>query len=181
MTLHEQIEQEIVQWIKNFIVVPNDFYDGKFAPCPYAQAAMLARAVDVAVWRSGDPRLFIREQASTMRDSAGIQTRVIVFPPRIQWSLGISDYVDTLNTELISSDTFLNTGIAKTTKSSYPGSAEQPYFIVVVNSLTAVLRGAKSLQKTNYYDKWPASHRKIVVERRAEMAERYGKLKGMRG
>ncbi|MCJ2070907.1 hypothetical protein MKK75_19285 [Methylobacterium sp. J-030] len=180
MTLHEQIEQEIVQWIKEFIVVPNDFYDGKFAPCPYAQAAMLARAVDVAVWQSGDPRRFIREQASSMRDSAGIQTRVIVFPPRVQWSLGISDYVDTLNTELISSDTFLNTGIAKTTTSLYPGSAEQPYFIVVVNSLTAVLRGAKSLQKTNYYDKWPASHRKIVVDRRADMAKRYGRSKDAR-
>ena len=180
MTLHEQIEQEIMQWMKEFIVVPNEFYDGKFAPCPYAQAALLARAVDVAVWQSGDPRRFIREQASTMRDSAGIQTRVIVFPPRVQWSLGISDFVDTLNTELIPDDTFLNTGVAKTTKSLYPGSADQPYFIVVVNSLTAVLRGAKSLQKTNYYDKWPSSHRRIVVDRRADMAERYRKSRDPR-
>ena len=180
MTLHEQIEQEIVKWIKEFIVVPNDFYDGKFAPCPYAQAAMLARAVDVAVWRSGDPRLFICDQASTMRDTAGIQTRVIVFPPRVQWSLGISDYVDTLNTKLISKDIFLNTGVAKTTKSLYPGSADQPYFIVVVNSLDAVLRGAKSLLKTNYYNKWPPSHVNLVVQRRADMAERYGNPKGGR-
>ncbi|MEL6061411.1 MULTISPECIES: hypothetical protein [unclassified Methylobacterium] len=180
MTLHEQIEKEIMQWIKEFIVVPNEFYDGKFAPCPYAHAALLARAVDVAVWRSGDPRHFIREQASTMRDSAGIQTRVIVFPPRVQWSLGISDFVDTLNTELIPGDTFLNTGVAKTTNSLYPGSAGQPYFIVVVNSLAAVLRGAKSLQKTNYYDKWPAAHRRIVVDRRADLAERYKQSKDTR-
>lgn len=180
MTLHEQIEQEIVQWIKEFIVVPNDFYDGKFAPCPYAQAAMLARAVDVVVWQSGDPRRFIREKAFNMRSSANVQTRVIVFPPRVQWSLGISDYVDALNTELIADDTFLNTGIAQKTKSRYPGSIGKPYFIVVVNSLAAVLKGAKSLSKTNYYDKWPATHVKLVVERRAEMAERYGRPKDVR-
>lgn len=179
MLLHEQIEADIIKWIQEFIVVPNEFYDGKFAPCPYAQAAMLARAVDVAVWQAGDPRLFIRDKASTMRQSAGIQTRVIVFPPRIQLSLGISDFVDGLNTQLIADDIFLNTGIAQTTKSLYPGSGNKPYFIVVVNSLQAVLRGAKSLQKTNYYSKWPASHLRIVVERRADLAKRYGKPKGV--
>ncbi|MCJ2054460.1 hypothetical protein [Methylobacterium sp. J-070] len=177
MLFRDEIETDIINWIREFIVVPNEFYDGKFAPCPYAQAAMSARAVDVAVWEAGDPRLFIREKASTMRQAPKIQTRVIVFPPRIQWSLGVSEYIDTLNTELIAEDLFLNTGVAKTTKSLYPGSGNKPYFIVVVNSLNAVLRGAKSLQKTNFYDKWPASHLKIVVERRANLAARYGKSK----
>jgi len=175
--IYQQIEADILKWIQEFIVVPNEFYDGKFAPCPYAQAAMLARAVDVAVWQAGDPRAFIRDKASTMRQSGKIQTRVIVFPPRIQFSLGISEFVDGLNTELIADDIFLNTGIAKTSISIYPGSANKPYFIVVVNSLNAVLRGAKSLLKTNYYDKWPTSHLKIVVERRADLARRYGKSK----
>ena len=180
MQLCEQIEKDVINWINEFIAVPNEFYDGKFAPCPYARAAMLARAVDVAVWDSGDPRLFIREKASTMRDSEAIQTRVIVFPPRVQWSLGISEYVDTLNTELIAQNIFLNTGIAKSTRSLFGGSQGKPYFIVVVNSLSEVLRGAKSLQRTNFYDKWPASHRELVVERRADMARRFGKSKDER-
>ena len=180
MLLREQIENEITNWINEFITVPNAFYDGKFAPCPYARAAMSARAVDVAAWEAGDPRLFIREKASTMRDSGKIQTRVIVFPPRVQWSLGISEHVDTLNTELIADNIFLNTGVAKSTRSLYPGSGDRPYFIVVVNTLSEVLRGAKSLQKTTFYDKWPASHLELVVERRADMAERYGKPKDVR-
>jgi hypothetical protein len=76
--------------------------------------------------------------------------------------------------ELIPDNVFLNTGIAKTTISRYPGSGENPYFIVVANSLAAVLDGAKSLAKSDYYKDWPEEHYKIVVERRARLAERYG-------
>lgn len=174
MSLHDQIEQDVVTWIDTFIATPNAFYDGKFAPCPYARGAITAGTVDVAAWRAGDPRLFIKEQAFNMRDMGKIQTRVLIFPPRVQSSLGISEYVDTLNMELISDNIFLNTGVAKSTKSLYSGSGDKPYFMVVVNTLSEVLRGAKSLQKTKFYANWPAPHYQLVVERRASMAERYG-------
>ena len=175
MSLYEQIERDVVTWIDQFIATPNEFYHGKFAPCPYARGAITAGTVDVAVWRAGDPRLFIKEQALAMRGSGNIQTRVIVFPPRVQSSLGISEYVDTLNMELIADNIFLNTGVTKSIPSRYPGSGDKPYFMVVVNTLSEVLRGAKSLQKTKFYANWPAPHYRLVVERRASMAERYGK------
>ena len=63
-------------------------------------------------------------------------------------------------------------------KSRYPGSADnEPYFIVVANRLDAVLSGAESLERTDYYKNWPREQYKLVVERRARMAQLYGQKK----
>jgi len=174
MSLQEEIVADLWKWIHEFVTVPNEFYKFKFAPCPYAKMAVTDKAVDVLAWESGDVRKFIREAAEGMRDAPHLTTRVMGFPPRTQFAWGISEYVETLNMELIPDNVFLNTGIAKTTISRYPGSGEEPYFIVVANSLAAVLDGAKSLAKSDYYKDWPEEHYKIVVERRARLAERYG-------
>lgn len=173
MSMYDEINQDIWNWFDEFVTVPNEFYDNKFPPCPYARAALMRETVDVAVWESGDVRGFIRQQAMDMRDSPKLTTRVMAFPPRTQYAWGISEFVETLNAEMIPDNVFLNTGIAKTTVSRYPGSSDKPYFIVVANSLDAVLKGAKSLEKSNYYKDWPTSHYEIVVERRARLAQRY--------
>ena len=178
MSLQEEVVADLWKWIREFVTVPNEFYNNKFAPCPYADMAVRTKAVDVVAWESGDVRAFIREKAEGMRDAPNLTTRVMGFPPRTQFAWGISEYVESLNTELISDNVFLNTGIAKTTISRYPGSGESPYFIVVANSLAAVLDGAKSLAKSDYYKDWPKEHYEIVVERRARLAERYGKRVG---
>jgi hypothetical protein len=174
MSIHDEIDQDVWTWIREFVAVPNEFYDNKFPPCPYAFKAVMGETVDVAVWQSGDVRSFIRQKAVEMRDSPKLTTRVMAFPPRTQWAWGISEYVETLNTELIPDNVFLNTGVTKTVKSRYPGSSGEPYFIVVANSLDAVLKGAEALDRTDYYKDWPRSHYEIVVERRARMAKRYG-------
>lgn len=170
---YDKITQDIWTWIREFVAVRNEFYHYKFPPCPYARAALVAETVDVAAWRSGDVRPFIREQAMDMCAAPELTTRVIAFPPRTQYAWGISDFVEMLNAELIPDNIFLNTGVAKTTVSRYPGSSGKPYFIVVANSLDAVLKGAKSLEKTNYYNDWPREHFELVVERRARLAKRY--------
>ncbi len=172
--LYAAIDKDIWAWINQFVTVPNEFYNDKFPPCPYAKQAVLAKTVDVAVWRSGDVRPFIRERSVGMRDDPKLTTRVMAFPPRIQWEWGINDYVENLNAELIRDNVFLNTGVAKTSTSRYPGSGGKPYFIVVANSLAAVLSGSESLKRTDYYKDWPKAHYEIVVERRARMAKRYG-------
>jgi hypothetical protein len=174
MPLQEEVVADLWKWIHEFVTVPNEFYNFKFAPCPYAKMAVTDKAVDVAAWESGDVRKFIREKAEGMRDAPNLTTRVMGFPPRTQFAWGISEFVESLNMELIPDNVFLNTGIAKTTISRYSGSGENPYFIVVANSLAAVLDGAKSLAKSDYYKDWPKEHYQIVVERRARLAERYG-------
>ena len=173
--LSEAVECDVWTWIADFLTVPNDFYHGKFAPCPYARGAVKDGAVDVVAWRSGNLRDFIRVQAEDMRDASHLTTRVMVFPPRIQFTWGLSDYIESLNMALVSGDVFLNTGVAKETVSRYPNSKNAPYFIVVANSLDAVLKGADALQRTRYYENWPSVHFDLVVERRAKFAARYGK------
>jgi len=170
----EVIEADVWTWMREFVAVKNDFYGAKFPPCPFALRALMLGTVDVAVWRSGDARPFIRQQAEDMRGSPTLTTRVMAFPPRMQFAWGISDFVESLNAELIARNVFLNTGVAKTTTSRYLGSLGKPYFIVVANSLAAVLDGADALKRTDYYADWPQSHFEIVVGRRERMARRYG-------
>ena len=168
------IEADVWVWMREFVAVKNEFYNAKFPPCPFAQKALLQQTVDVAVWQSGDVRAFIRTYAEGMRDTPKLTTRVMVFPPRVQHAWGVSDFVESLNRELIADNIFLNTGVTKSTVSRYPGSLGNPYFIVVANSLDAVLLGSESLQRTDYYADWPKTHYEIVVERRAKMAARFG-------
>src|SRR5690349_10180976 len=79
MALYDDIEQDIWTWMRGFVAVPNDFYEGKFPPCPFAYRALVSETVDVPVWQSGDVRLFIREQAKAMRDKPKLTTRVMAF------------------------------------------------------------------------------------------------------
>lgn len=174
-TLHDEIIQDIWTWIRSFVAVRNEFYGGRFPPCPYAQSALSAMSVDVSAWETGDVRSLIRQKSLEMRDAPHLTTRVIAFPPRTQLAFGISEYLETLNAELIPDNIFLNAGISKTIKSRYPGSNNAPYFIVIANSLDAVIKGAALLQRTEYYKDWPRSHFELVVERRVRMASRYGK------
>ena len=170
------VEQDIWNWIRSFVASPSEFYDGKFAPCPYARKALMNGTVDIRVWRTGDVRKFIKQQATEVRDTPKLTTRVMAFPPTVQFQWGISEFVESVNAELIADNVFLNTGVTKTMRSRFPGPAtNDPYFIVVANSLDAVLAGCEALKKTDYYKNWPAEHYKLVVERRARMAERYGR------
>jgi hypothetical protein len=131
--------------------------------------------VDVLVWQAGDVRRFIQDNPAAMRETPTLTTRVMVFPPKTQFQWGLNDFVEGLNAKLIASNVFLNTGVAKSTHSRYPGPrSREPYFIVIANSLQAVLDGCEALKKTDYYKDWPQEHYAHVVERREQMARRYG-------
>jgi hypothetical protein len=175
-TLLDDIHQDIWTWLNGFVSVKNSFYDGKFAPCPFARAAIVTSKVDVKVYLRGDVRTFIRANAIDLRDTGELSTRVMAFPPRIQGQWGIDDFIESVNAELIRDDIFLNPGVTKTLKSRYPGSPpDAPYYIVVANRLEAVLSGSDALQRTTFYAKWPKEQYELVVERRDRMAKRYGK------
>ncbi|MBX7165041.1 MAG: hypothetical protein K1X74_01710 [Pirellulales bacterium] len=177
--LREQIEQDLWDWVHNFVNAKNAFYDYKFPPCPFAKQAIQQKTLAVEVWESGNVREFIRSCADKVRLSPTLTTLVMAFPPRTKFAWGLTDYVESLNAEMICDDVFLNTGEAKTTVSRYPGSPpNEPYFIVIANSLEAVLQGCEALKKTDYYKDWPAEHYALVVERRQRMYEKYGRKPG---
>jgi len=136
----ESIERDIWDWISGFVTVKSPFYKGRFAPCPYAVGAVHSKSVDVVAWSSGSFTKFIRRNAERMRDLPHLTTRVMAFPPRAQSAWGLTPFVESLNAELIPHNIFLNTGVAKTTLSRYPGSNGAPYFVVIANSLDAVLK-----------------------------------------
>jgi hypothetical protein len=173
-SVHQAVEQDIWRWIAEFVTVPHGDGRSNFPPCPYARQAVLAGTVDVKVLLAGDVRGFMHDHAMALRDNPALTTRVMTFPPRTRWHWGISDYVETLNATLIPDNVFLNTGVARTTRSRYPGADSRPYFIVVANRLDAVLEGCESLKATHYYEGWPAAHYRLVVERRARMVRLYG-------
>lgn len=168
-----EIEADIWVWMREFVSIRNEFYGAKFAPCPFAQRALTLKTVDVVVWESGHVREFVGFAARAMRNQPHLSTRVIVLPPRVQDAWGFTDFVESLNAELIPHNVFLNTGVAKTTTSRYPGSAGRPYFMVVANGLQAVLQGSEQLQRTDYYQDWPSTQVDIVVGRRSRMAVLY--------
>jgi hypothetical protein len=173
--LFDAIHHDIWTWLHTFVTVNNSAYRGKFAPCPYARAAVGADRVDVKVYEKGDVRAFIRAMSFDLRDNDKLSTRVIALPPRVQAQWGISEFVEKLNTELIADNVFLNTGVTKTMTSRYPGSPKDAlYFIVVANRLDAVLSGSEALHRTDYYATWPREQYELVVERRERMAKIYG-------
>lgn len=170
------VERDVWQWLDQFVAAKNAFYGGKFAPCPYARSAMLGGQVDVTVYAGGDVRGYIRAKSNELRDTPKLSTRVMAFPPRIQWQWGLTDFVETLNVELIGDNVFLNTGVTKSMPSRHPGvTGGSPYFIVVANRLDAVLAGSAALQRTAYYCDWPREQYELVVERRDRLVANYGK------
>jgi hypothetical protein len=175
---HDEIASDIWGWIHEFITVPNAFYQGKFAPCPFARQALSGQTVDVAVWRSGGVRQFIRRHAFGMLEERKLTTRVMVLPPRPAPAFSLQKFVDDLNRNLIPENVFLNPGLAKGTRSRYPQSPHGPYSIVVANDLGAVLRGSEALHRTEYYDRWPEAQYEFVVRRRAGLAARFSRRPG---
>ena len=176
--LEDLVHADIWNWLTSFVSARNSFYNGKFAPCPYARTAILQAQVDVAVYSRGNAFDYIRERSLELRDTARLSTRVMAFAPRFQWRWGMTEFVERLNAELISDNVFLNTGITKTMPSRHPGAEAAPYFIVVANRLDAVLAGADALKRTAFYRDWPPEQFELVVQRRERMARQYGRRGG---
>ena len=71
---YQQVEQDIWAWISDFVTAKNEFYNYKFAPCPYARQAVVSKTVDVQVWQFGNVREFIKDNAGSRYGTASRQT-----------------------------------------------------------------------------------------------------------
>ena len=116
----------------------------------------------------GDVRAFIRAGAMGMRDNPDLTTRVLAFPPRVELQTGINAFVDSFNEKMIPDNVFMNTGVARTTSSRYPGpDFKKPYFIVVAEQPGAGAGWLRDAEADAVLD-WPKEHYGIVVERRPD-------------
>lgn len=168
-----KIETDVWHWLENYIEVKNEFYDYKFPPCPFAKAARLSGLVIVKSFKNKSVRNFINDQTTDLIEEKKYSVLIMVFPPRIAWSIGLKHYIKKLNQTLIPQDFYAQYGTAINTSSQYTGFFNQgPYFIIIVNKLSDVLDGHMSLLKTDYYTPWDDFHYEEVVVRRQQAYEK---------
>lgn len=173
-----QVEQDIWKWFQEYVEANHEFYDYKFPPCPYAKAARLRGSVDVVAYESGNIKQFIRTNVQNLinKTDKKITQRALIFPPRIRHTIGLKKFLHKLNVEIVPQNLYIQFGQALETKSIYPGFFNSGcYFMILINVLSEVLDGHKALIHTDYYKPWSKEHYDIVVTRRQEMYEKYGK------
>jgi hypothetical protein len=159
--MNNEIEQNIWNWITEYIEVENEFYNYKFPPCPYAKSARLKGMVDVVAYTTGNPYKFIKHQIEDLNTHRKFNIKVMAFPMRMRWYFHLHFMLNRLNKELVPQDLYIQYG--KTDQ----------YFIVITNKLSDVLDGHRSLLKTDYYKNWAKDHYDAVVERRQKIYEKY--------
>jgi hypothetical protein len=168
------IEQDIWNWIKNYIEINHKFYDYKFPPCPYAKATRLKGLMSVNAYTTGNPIKFIQQQINDLLDEKKFNVCVMIFPSKMKWHYYLHWKIRQLNKTIIPKDFYLQYGKALKTSSRYAGMFENgPYFIVIVNKLSDVLSGSRSLLSTNYYKNWSKKHFDEVVVRRQKKVNKY--------
>lgn len=173
--MKQKIEQDIWDWIKEYIEVNHKFYDYKFPPCPYAKSARLNGLVDVRAYSYGSVFGFVKTQAAINAENNKHSVTVLVLPPRVSLYPWFSWFIKNLNKKLIPQDYYAQFGTALKTNSQYDGLFNDgEYSIVIINKLSEILSGHQSLLKTDYYKPWAPHHYEAVVERRQQMNEQYG-------
>ena len=171
-----KIEKDIWNWITDFIEVNHKFYNYKFPPCPYAKSARLKGLVNVTAYTSGSYSGFIDQEIEKFLNDKKYNVQIFIFPSYLRWFFHLRWKIHQLNKQLIPKDYYAQYGWARPTKSQYPGFFKSyPYFIVIVNKLSDVLDGHKSLLSTDYYDQWEKSHYNNVVVRRNNMFKKFKK------
>lgn len=169
----EIIKQDIYDWVVNYIEANHEFYNYKFPPCPFAKSARLKGMLDIQVWEKGSYYNFVKQYATDMKDSANFAVRILVFPHSLKYRFWMKNSIARMNEKFVTMDLYAQIGSAIKTKSQYPGLLETgPYGIVIINKLSDILNGHKSLLKTDYYNSWSKEHYDAVVSRRQEVVDK---------
>jgi hypothetical protein len=173
-TIKTQIKKDIEDWSINFVESSNEFYENKFPVCPYARKAKMQGDSCVGIYQGGSVKNFIKTEINNLIDKKTHTVMLLIFPPRVKYIPGIHRFVKNMNKEIIPKDFYALAGIAVNTQSAYPGWFNSgPYFIIGVNTLSAVLPAVESLKAAGYYKNWSKKHYESVVVRRQQMYEKY--------
>jgi hypothetical protein len=169
-----EIEKDIWDWIVNYIEVNHSFYDYKFPPCPYAKSARLKGLLSVTAYDHSGSFSFINKTIDKYLVDDEHTVCVMTFPNYMKWNPLLRLFLRNKNKSLIPKDSFIQYGTAITTSSKFDGIGKgKPYFIVIINKLSDVMKGHKELLKTSYYTNWSDFHYYDVVEKRNEMIKKF--------
>lgn len=167
--MRNDIEKDLWDWITGYIEVASKFYNYKFPPCPFAKAARLKGLVDVAAYTNGSAWQFIQQKTTELLTNEQHHIQVLAFPSYMRWNFWLHYRIRQLNKKIIPQDFYAQYGRALKTQSKYPVDfRDQPYFICIVNKLSAVLAGHETLKNTDYYKNWSTKHYNEVVTRRQD-------------
>lgn len=171
--MNEQLViDDMNSWMINHVEKNHSFYGHDMPPCPYAKAARLKGLVDTKVYNGEGPIWFIKHcvEDLMLNKDKGLTTRIIAFPKYFKWLFHIKWFVKWFNNTTVPCDYYLQYG--RVTARTGSGTT---YFVVIVNKLSAVMDGHKSLSKTSYYDNWSKKHYDAVVVRRQKIYDKYNK------
>jgi len=161
------IEQDIWNWITNFVERNHEFYNFKFPPCPYAKSARLKGLVKVCAYESGSYKDFIQNSIDSLIKNKTHTVCVMVFPYYLKWYYHLHRFIRKINAIIVKEDFYMQYGLAVESESKYSGLFQnKPYFIVIVNKLSQVNEAHDILIKTDYYGFWDKKHYDEVVNRR---------------
>jgi hypothetical protein len=155
------LANKIRKWIIEEIEAPHEFYDYRFPVCPFARSARLSEEVDIVVYASGGPYKFIKQQVQYLQTDKIFKIKIMAFPKRMRWYLHLHFLLDRMNCDIVGKDLYIQYG------------KNDDAFIVIVNRLSSVLDGHRSLLKTDYYKNWSKDHYDAVVERRQKIYKKY--------
>jgi hypothetical protein len=178
--IHTSINDELVckdieNWLKEYIEVNHAFYNYKFPPCPFAKSARLKGMISIKAYHNQGFKTFVNNSVDELLNDDQKNVSILAFPSYFKWNLTVKWFINSINKILVPKDYYAQFGTALKTTSRYPWSNGKPYFIVIVNKLSDVLDGHKSLLKTDYYTPWADHHYDDVVLRREKMYRKYTK------
>jgi hypothetical protein len=170
------IENDILDWLVNYIEVPHLFYNYKFPPCPFAKTARLKGLINIKAYDSKGIFKFLDTTIENHMSDTDHTMCIMAFPSYTKLNWFFTRYLRNKNKFLVQHDYYIQYGKAINTKSKFQGiGQDKPYFIVIVNKLSDVISGHEQLLKTDYYSNWSDFHYYDVVERRNIMIEKYKK------
>jgi hypothetical protein len=167
---HEEIIKDIKNWLIDFIEVENEFYDNKYAVCPYAKSARLKGQVKIKVHDKGSVYDLINNTIVNDYKEFTKQITIIVCRPSFFYNFYLDSKIENINKNIIPRNLIIQHGVAKETKSKFRSLIRGNYYIIIINKVTDVIDAANTLaEKTDFYSYWSTDHYQHVVGARNQL------------
>ena len=169
--LNEQIINDCVYWLENFVEKPHKFYNFEFSPCPYAKKIRIGKQLLIKAFDEGSFLDFVNSSIDMYFESSKI---VLAMLAPSTFDTVINRFrLKRLNKVLVPKNSYLQVGNTKGMKSRYPND-DDFYMVILVNKLDMVLEGSNYLKEhTNYYENWTKKHLQTVVSDRENLWKKY--------
>lgn len=159
----EKIKQEISNWVKDYLDVPNEYYNG-LKPCPFAHKAWFGDKTKTIL---GDKQTVLENVAFFDRSK---DLTIVVYDPDKEEDM--DDWCESLNKVIGFTDLFLivfnpydDPDDPRLHEDAYKTVVDYPYGAVFIQSLSELKKASSLLDRQGYY-KNLSDRFKAYVEKR---------------